>query len=179
MYIGKKIYVVRGGYVNDGEVLAAFSSPEKASEFIDLHADGDVSMEECMLDGVLPEPTLRYYRVTCNRDGDSAKIVQIWSANCIEEEMKESFQTLGDFEYEFLVGAHGKQEALSAARHRAQHLKVHWREEFPYLHHRALYKSKDNHRLESYYVLYNFFTHEIVKETPFRTFVRIEGSEDL
>ena len=175
----KKIYVIRGGYGDEGEIMAAFSTPEKAEEFIDLHADVDVSIEECMLDGVLPEPKLAYYRVTCNHDGDSAEIVQIWPANCVEEELRESFQTLGYFEYEFVVGAHGKQEALSSARHRAQYLKAHWREEFPYLHHRALYKSTDNHRLESYYVLYNFFTHEIVKETPICTFVRFEGIEDL
>lgn len=175
----KKIYVIRGGYGDEGETLAAFSTPEKAEEFIDLHADVDVSIEECMLDGALPEPTLMCYRVRCDLNGNNGEVVGIGYEQSIAEAFNDTFQVYERYKYEFVVCAFGKQEALSAARHRAQYLKTHWREEFPYLHHRALYKSKNNHRLESCYVLYNFFTHEIVKETPFRTFVRIEGSDDL
>lgn len=174
MYMEKKIYVVRGGYGDEGEILAALSTPEKAEEYIDLCIDKDVYMEGCMLDGALPEPKFAYYRVTFNLGGDFAEIIQIWPAECVDEEVKESCQALDDFVYEFLLGAHGKKEALATARDRALYLRDHWREEFPYLHHKALYKSKYDNRVALYYVLYNFVTHEIVGDTPFRTFVRIE-----
>lgn len=179
MYMEKKIYVIRGGYGDEGEILAAFSTPEKAEEFIDLHADVDVSIEECMLDGALPEPTLMCYRVRCDLNGNNGEIVGIGYEQSIAEAFKDTFQVYEQYKYEFVVFAFGKQEALATARHRTIYLNDHWREKYPYLHDKAFYKSKNNHREELYYVLYNFVTGDIVKETPFRTFVRFEGIEDL
>ena len=162
--MSKIVYIVWGSdYTEDG-IHAIFSTKQKAEEFVEYSSNEydyiDEAIEAIEIDKMLPDRSMKVYKVRRDADSDEYKIVEI---NPYGE--SHNLVTYKHTLRLFNVKAHCRSEAIAAAKEREQYIKEH-REEYPLLGKLCRFRRKlDRYpHLEQEVVMptYNFVTKEMV-----------------
>ncbi len=131
----KKIYLIVDDY-DDEKVKCVYSTREQAEEYIDRSVDLDLYIEEVELDSVpVPEPEMQLYKLfTTFYEDDDVRIANTfgeWSGMNRSYEPDQIF--VEDHRLWITVLATGKKESIAEAKVRAEVIRKHWTDRYPFL----------------------------------------------